>query len=225
MVDSLSPRGGTLLYSGEDLLMRPGPGQLEPLSTILLDELTEGETVTLGELRDRLARRGFGLLMIVLALPTLIPVLPPGSAAVIGLLYILLSLQMLFGKDEPWLPKRVSRYRLSARTIAALRTRGVPLLRRIERFSRPRPLLLNDRVVSRGVAVVVLVLGIVLLSPLPFLNTLPAMAVLFMGIGLLNRDRVFIAAGLVLTAAVLLVIGFGLGTLYALLSRFFRRQM
>lgn len=225
MVDSLSPRRGTLLYSGEHLLMRPGPGQLEPLSTILLDELTEGETVTLGELRDRLARRGFGLLMIVLALPTLIPVLPPGSAAVIGLLYILLSLQMLFGKDEPWLPKRVSRYRLSARTIAALRTRGVPLLRRIERFSRPRPLLLNDRVVSRGVAVVVLVLGIVLLSPLPFLNTLPAMAVLFMGIGLLNRDRVFIAAGLVLTAAVLLVIGFGLGTLYALLSRFFRRQM
>jgi len=225
VVDSLSPRRGTLLYSGEHLLMRPGPGQLEPLSTILLDELTEGETVTLGELRDRLARRGFGLLMIVLALPTLIPVLPPGSAAVIGLLYILLSLQMLFGKDEPWLPKRVSRYRLSARTIAALRTRGVPLLRRIERFSRPRPLLLNDRVVSRGVAVVVLVLGIVLLSPLPFLNTLPAMAVLFMGIGLLNRDRVFIAAGLVLTAAVLLVIGFGLGTLYALLSRFFRRQM
>ena len=198
--------------------------EVEPLSVILAQTIAD-EIVTLGELVDRMARRGFGLLMIVLALPTLIPVLPPGSAAVIGLLYILLSLQMLFGKDEPWLPKRVSRYRLSARTIAALRTRGVPLLRRIERFSRPRPLLLNDRVVSRGVAVVVLVLGIVLLSPLPFLNTLPAMAVLFMGIGLLNRDRVFIAAGLVLTAAVLLVIGFGLGTLYALLSRFFRRQM
>lgn len=206
------------------LLMRPRPGELEPLSAVLLDELTEDETVTLGELRDRLARRGFGLLMILLALPTLIPVLPPGSAAAIGLLYILLSLQMLFGKDEPWLPKRLSRYRLSTRTIAALRTRGIPFLRRVERFSRPRPLLLDERIVSRGVAFIVLVLGIVLLSPLPFLNTLPALAVLLMGIGLLNRDGVFIAAGLLLTAVVLLAIGFGLGTLYALLNRLLRRQ-
>ena len=203
--------------------MSPGPGELEPLSAILLDELTEDETVTLGELRDRLARRGFGLFMIVLALPTLIPILPPGSAAIIGLLYILLSLQMLFGKDEPWLPKRLSRYRLSARAIAALRTRGIPFLRRIERFSRPRPIRLDDRVVSRGVALVVLLLGVILLTPLPFLNTLPALAVLFMGIGLLNRDRVFIAAGLLLTIVVLLAIGFGLGTLYALLNRVFRR--
>lgn len=206
------------------LLMRPRPGELEPLSAVLLDELTEDETVTLGELRDRLARRGFGLLMILLALPTLIPVLPPGSAAAIGLLYILLSLQMLFGKDEPWLPKRLSRYRLSTRTIAALRTRGIPFLRRVERFSRLRPLLLDERIVSRGVAFIVLVLGIVLLSPLPFLNTLPALAVLLMGIGLLNRDGVFIAAGLLLTAVVLLAIGFGLGTLYALLNRLLRRQ-
>ena len=204
--------------------MRPGPGELEPLSAILLNELTEDETITLGELRDRLARRGFGLLMILLALPTLIPVLPPGSAAFIGFLYILLSLQMLFGKDEPWLPKRLNRYRLSARVIAALRTRGIPFLRRVERFSRPRPLLLDERIVSRGVAFVVLVLGIVLLSPLPFLNTLPALAVLLMGIGLLNRDGVFIAAGLLLTTVVLLVIGFGLGTLYALLNRVLRRQ-
>ena len=204
--------------------MRPGPGELEPLSAILLNELTEDETITLGELRDRLARRGFGLLMILLALPTLIPVLPPGSAAFIGFLYILLSLQMLFGKDEPWLPKRLNRYRLSTRTIAALRTRGIPFLRRVERFSRPRPLLLDERIVSRGVAFVVLVLGIVLLSPLPFLNTLPALAVLLMGIGLLNRDGVFIAAGLLLTTVVLLVIGFGLGTLYALLNRLLRRQ-
>jgi hypothetical protein len=203
--------------------MRQERRELEPLSAILLDELTEDETVTLGELRDRLARRGFGLLMVLLALPTLIPVLPPGSAAFIGLLYILLSLQMLFGRDEPWLPARLSRFRLSARTITALRDRGVPFLRRVERFSRPRPLLVDERIASRVVALVVLLLGIVLLTPLPFLNTLPALAVMLMGIGLLNRDGVFVAAGLLITTAVLLVIGFGIGTLYALFNRLFGR--
>jgi hypothetical protein len=33
-------------------IMRPRPGDVEPLSAILLDELTEDETVTLGELRE-----------------------------------------------------------------------------------------------------------------------------------------------------------------------------
>jgi len=204
--------------------MRPRPGDVEPLSTILLDELTEDETVTLGELRDRLARRGFGLLMIVLALPTLIPVLPPGSAAVIGLLYVLLSLQMLFGKDEPWLPARLGRYRLSAKAITALRKRGIPFLQRIERFSRPRLLPIDDRIASRGVAVIVLLLGIVLVPPFPFLNTLPALAVLIMGVGLLNRDGLFIAIGALLTATVIVVAGFQVGTLVALINRLLQRQ-
>jgi hypothetical protein len=206
------------------LIMRPRPGDVEPLSTILLDELTEDETVTLGELRDRLARRGFGLLMIVLALPTLIPVLPPGSAAVIGLLYVLLSLQMLFGKDEPWLPARLGRYRLSAKAITALRKRGIPFLQRIERFSRPRLLPIDDRIASRGVAVIVLLLGIVLVPPFPFLNTLPALAVLIMGVGLLNRDGLFIAIGALLTATVIVVAGFQVGTLVALINRLLQRQ-
>ena len=204
--------------------MSSPPGDVERLSTILLDELTEDQTVTLGELRDRLARRGFGLFMIVLAMPTLIPVLPPGSAATIGLLYILLSLQMLFGRDEPWLPARVSRYRLSAKAIATLRNRGVPFLQRIERFSRPRLLPVNDRIASRGVAVVVLLLGIVLVPPFPFLNTLPALAVLIMGVGLLNRDGLFIAAGSLLTAAVVVVAGFQVGTVVALINRLLRRE-
>lgn len=194
-----------------------------PLSTLLLDELTEDETVTLGELTDRMARRGFGLFMIVLALPTLIPILPPGTAAVIGLLYIMLALQMLVGMEEPWLPRRIRHYRLSPRAIVSLRTRGVPFLQRVERFSRPRPLRLDERLVTRGVALVVLVLGVVLFTPIPFLNTIPALAVLLLGIGLLNRDSVFLVVGLALTVFVLLVIAFGAGTLYALFNRLFGR--
>ncbi|MDQ7843821.1 MAG: exopolysaccharide biosynthesis protein [Armatimonadota bacterium] len=193
-----------------------------PLSAILAETVAD-EDVTLGELLDRLARRGFGVLMIALALPTLIPVLPPGTAAFIGLLYIILAVQMLIGLNEPWLPARLRRYRLSYRTIAALRERGVPLLRRIERFSRPRLLFLDDRITARAVAAVVLVLGIVLLSPVPFLNTLPAVAVLLLGIGQLNRDAVFLLAGLLLGVVVALIIVFGVGSLYALFNLLRRR--
>lgn len=192
--------------------------EVKPLSAILEEALEADRAVTLGEIADRAARRGFGLLMIMLALPTLIPILPPGSAAAIGLLYVTLSAQMLVGLERPWLPDRVRAYALSARTVAALRTRGVPFLQRIERFSRPRPILLDDRIVTRVVAAAVLVLGVILFSPLPFLNTLPALAVLILGVGLLNRDGVFVLGGLLLAAGVIAAVVFGAGTLYALFT-------
>lgn len=197
--------------------------EVKPLSAILAETIAD-EVVTVGEFEDRLARRGFGVLMILLALPTLIPVLPPGSAATIGALYIILSVQMLLGLERPWLPARVRRYRLSARAVAALRGRGIPFLQRIEHFSRPRPLFYDDRIVTRGVALVVLVLGVILLSPVPFLNTLPALAVLILGIGLLNRDSVFLLVGFTLAVVVLLIIVFGLGSLIALFNYVFRRS-
>jgi len=196
--------------------------EIEPLSALLSDTIAD-EVVTLGELVDRLAQRGFGVLMIVLALPTMFPLLPPGSAATIGLLYILLSVQMLIGLDKPWLPHRARRIRLSARAVTAMRQRGVPFLRRIERWSRPRPLMIDDRIITRGVALAVLVLGIVLFFPLPFLNTVPALAVLILGIGLLNRDGVFLLIGSLITVGVLLVIRFGLGTMIALFNHLLGR--
>lgn len=191
---------------------------VQPLSGVLEDLLREDESVTVGEITDRVARRGFGLFMIVLALPTLIPVLPPGSAATIGLLYIILAVQMLIGLERPWLPRRARAFRLSDRAVASLRNRGVPLLRRIERFSRPRAMMLDERIVLRLVAAVLLVLGVILLSPLPFLNTLPALSALILGVGLLNRDGLFLLVGVLLAVLVLTIIRYGLGALYNLLS-------
>lgn len=194
-----------------------------PLSAILAETIAD-EIVTLGELVERLARRGFGLLMIVLALPTMIPVLPPGSSAVVGILYIILAVQMLLGLDQPWLPHRLRTYRLSPRAVTALRQRGVPVVRRIERYSRPRPLFPDERIAARAVALAVLVVGVILFFPLPFLNTIPALGILLLGIGLLNRDSVFLLAGFLITIGVTLVVAFGLGTLYALFNRLWGRQ-
>lgn len=189
---------------------------VRPLSDIVADSLHGDEGVTVGELADRVQRRGFGLLMIILALPTLIPILPPGVAVIVGILYMLLGAQMLWGLSHPWLPARVRRYRLTGQRLRALRVRGVPLLRRLERLSRPRPLPLDERIILRGIAVIMVVLGLVLVLPIPFLNTLPAMCVLVLGVGLLNRDAVFVAAGVALATGVIVIIVFGAGTIIAM---------
>jgi len=194
----------------------------EPLSAIIA-EMLGSQVVTVGEVADRVAQRGFGLIMSVLALPTMIPVLPPGSAAFIGLLYILLAVQMLIGLPRPWLPVRVRNYRLTSGTMRMLQERGIPLLRRVERLARPRATWVPDALVTRAVAVAVLLLGIVLLSPLPFFNTIPAMTVLILGIGLFNRDALFLLGGLAATAVVVAVAVAGADTLIRLAERLTRR--
>src|SRR2546426_8593615 len=128
----------------------------ELLSAIIAETLDD-EVVTLGALADRAAQHGFGLLMIVLSLPTLFPALPPGLAPFVGFLYVVLAAQMLVGLERPWLPARVRRYRLSARAKQMLRQRGVRFLRRGEQFTpAPQPLV-PDAGVTRGVALAVFV--------------------------------------------------------------------
>lgn len=193
------------------------PPEELPLSRVLEEALSEGsgDPVTVGSLAEHLEERGFGLLIILLSLVTVIPILPPGSAAAVGLLYVVGGLQMAAGRKRPWLPRRVSEYRLSPRAAEVLRTRGVSVLRRVERFSRPRWTPLGDEALLRAASVPVLLMGVVLFLPLPFLNTLPGLSMLAVGIGLMNRDGVFLLLGTALAAAVLAVVGLGFEALRA----------
>ncbi|GFP28911.1 exopolysaccharide biosynthesis protein, partial [Candidatus Hakubella thermalkaliphila] len=64
---------------------------------ILLSDLLQSaldvhnnDSLSIGELMNRIAERGFGLLFVILSLPMLFPLLPPGSAATIGFIYLLI---------------------------------------------------------------------------------------------------------------------------------------
>jgi hypothetical protein len=192
-----------------------------PLSAVLQAVLAEAalRPVRLGDLVDQTADRGFGLLLLVLGLPMLIPFLPPGSSTVVGPIYAAFAVQMLRGVPRPWVPRRFRDWVLSAGTVGALRARGVPIVRTIERFSRPRGLWVSEHVAVRAAGITVLLMGLVLLSPLPFLNTLPALSVMLIGVGLLNRDAVFMLAGIAVGVATLGLVGLSAGLILVLIER------
>jgi hypothetical protein len=200
---------------------RDAPPREIPLSAVLLAALADADRVPvrLGDLVDRTADRGFGLLLLVLGLPMLVPFLPPGSSTVVGPIYAVCAVQMLRGTPRPWMPRRFRDWVLSPAAARALRDRGVPIVRRLERLSRPRGLWVNERVAMRVAGVMVLLMGVVLLSPLPLLNTLPALAVMLIGVGLLNRDAVFMVAGLLAGATALALVGLSVGLIVTLLGR------
>lgn len=147
---------------------------------------------------DLTREHGFGLLFVALALPTLVPVLPPGTAAFIGLLFAGLGLQRALGLTHPWLPARMRRWALSPQAAKFMEERVIPTLARLERSSRRRLRVAANEPLFRAAALAITLLGLLMLAPLPFFNTLPALVVLVLGIGFLRRDGLYIIAGTVI---------------------------
>lgn len=195
-----------------------GVDDTKPLSSALMAALAadcDGR-VTVAAVLDRVADRGFGLVLVLLTLPMLIPVMPPGTGAATGFVCMLVGMQMLIGMSRPCIPRRVREHRLSSRVLAALRTRGVRLAKRLERFSRPRSIFIGNVLLLRTVALLIIAMGLILFLPLPFMNTLPAISMLLMGIGLLNRDGVLVFAGMLLSVGLIAFVFSGASLLFQL---------
>jgi len=181
-----------------------------------LDANADG-VVVLGEVLDKAGDRGYGFLLILLAIPAFIPILPPGTSGVLGALMSIVALQMLFGLKQPWFPKRWRNKVLSPKVVQALQTRGVAILRQIERVSHPRGRrFTRNGVILRLSALVVIGLALVLSSPMPFMNTLPALGVLLIGVGLANHDLYFLSAGWGIGIVVVLIVALGIEVLMRL---------
>jgi len=181
-----------------------------------LDANADG-VVVLGEVLDKAGDRGYGFLLILLAIPAFIPILPPGTSGVLGALMSIVALQMLFGLKQPWFPKRWRNKVLSPKVVQAIQTRGVAMLRQIERVSHPRGRrLTRNGVILRLSALVVIGLALVLSSPMPFMNTLPALGVLLIGVGLANHDLYFLSAGWGIGIVVVLIVALGIEALLRL---------
>ena len=181
-----------------------------------LDANADG-VVVLGEVLDKAGDRGYGFLLILLAIPAFIPILPPGTSGVLGALMSIVALQMLVGLKQPWFPKRWRNKVLSPKVVQALQTRGVAILRQIERVSHPRGRrLTRNGLILRLSALVVIALALVLSSPMPFMNTLPALGVLLIGVRLANHDIYFLSAGWLIGTAVALIVALGIEALLQL---------
>ncbi len=167
------------------------------LETLVEQIPVEGLTVAV--LRDLVGQEGLLVLTILLTLVFMIPVSIPGVSTVFGACILLIGVSRLLGRTF-WLPRRLAARVLPADKLRAGLRQGARWLRRMESILRPGRL---ASLASDGPAAAVnnagLVVGAVLLmAPLamiPFSNTLPALALLFLALGLLERDGVCILLG------------------------------
>jgi hypothetical protein len=168
---------------------------------------------SIGDLVDTFGPRSFAILFIVLmALPAL--PLPTGAVShVLEIVTMLLALELIIGRREVWIPKRFQDKELKGVTGPKFSRALVKRIRWFEKFSRPRMAGLLEHRLTRavfGFVVFALALTAFLSPPFSGLDTLPALGVVVLSLGVLLGDIVVAGIGIAVGAGgVTLVIGLG----------------
>ena len=157
------------------------------------------ESLTVRELMQACGEQGLLLFCCILTFPFLLPVSIPGVSTVFGLLIVLIGVGVTFNRT-PWLPRKLLDKQLLRTTLAPALDKGAEVFTKyVDKMSKPRLLALtHGSSTNRFNGFMLFFAGVLLMMPfglIPFSNTFPAVAILFLAIGLLQRDGLCILLG------------------------------
>ena len=160
----------------------------------------EGEK-TIGGLVEVFGKRAFALIFVILMGVPALPLPTGGATHLFEAIVVLLAFQLAAGRDEIWLPRRWRARTIDTggRFIRAL----LATIRRVERISKHRLSFLFGHRLSNvvfGAFVVVGATAAFLAPPFTGLDTLPALGVVLVSLGVLLEDFLFVAVGVVVAA-------------------------
>lgn len=189
----------------------PPPRLSEILTTLAGDE--SRERISVHDMVETMRARAFGALLLIFAFPNILPT-PPGTAGILGLPLLFLSAQMMLGLD-PWLPGFIARRSMARGTFQALVERITPWLLRAERLLKARMELLAHPRAQRLLGALCLTVSVALVLPVPFANLVPSVALCIIGLGVLERDGLWIVLGVLAAFGSLVYVA---GLAYALVK-------
>ena len=163
------------------------------------------EKLSLGEVVEAFGDRAFGPVMFFFALINLLP-WPPGGTSLTGAPLLLLSLELAWGRDSLWVPRWAERVSIHRKTFRRLIKRFMRPLRWAEAVSRPRLYFLTGDFGQGLIGVACLFLSAVLVLPVFGGNLIPAVAIGFFALGVMQRDGVAVLLGWLTTAAAVVIL-------------------
>lgn len=179
----------------------------------LLDDMASGdpaERLRLVDLLADLQQSAFGMLLFIGVLPSFIPI--PGLAGGIsGPLVMLVGAQLLLGLRKPWLPRLVAIRGPARHSVVRFRDALAKPLRWLEKVVRPRWTgMLDSRLASAFTGLLLLLLGVLLVLPIPFTNYLFGLLLLLYVFALLERDGKLMLGAWILGIIAIVVFGMSL---------------
>lgn len=174
---------------------------------LIIQELPP-EQVSLIEIIAIVGTDSLMLLSVFLSFVFIVPVSIPGVSTVFGSGIVLIGSTRLLNR-QPWLPKSIGNRKLSSEKLAEGFTRALVWFERLERISRPHrlPGFTSDGLVTIFNNLSFIFAGLLLMAPfgfIPFSNTIPALALIFLSVGMMQRDGLFIFLGYLANAATVL---------------------
>ena len=166
--------------------------RLERIASIL----KKGRSHAIGDIADRFGESGFGFVILLLALPALIPI-PGPFGFVFGSCLALVSLQVLAGAERLWLPDMLRTKQIDGGRLKSGIGQAADWLRWTERWIVPRrgPAWVIEHL-RPVVGVPVLILALIVAIPIPFGNIVPCVGLMLLGLGLIAEDGLALVAGL-----------------------------
>ena len=170
------------------------------------------EDVSLVEILDIVGTDSLLLLTIFLSLVFLVPVSIPGVSTVFGTGILLIGITRLFAR-KLWLPQRIANRKISSEKLRAGFNRALVWFYRLEKISRPHrlPGLSSDGAMAVVNNLSFILAAILLMAPfgfIPFSNTLPAMALILLAVGIIQKDGGSILLGYLANLATIIYFGF-----------------
>ena len=160
----------------------------------------DGANLTLEEIVEAFGERGFGALILMVALVSLLP-WPPGSKAILSVPIILMGLELAFQRDRVWIPRWTLNRGLPRETFARALKRVMKPIRLVERLSRPRMPWLTGEIADVVTGLTCVFLAVMMALPVPFGDLLPGVTLIVLGVGVMQRDGVAVLLGAMGTVA------------------------
>jgi hypothetical protein len=169
----------------------------EELESLL--EVAPGRPMTLRTVVEHLHFRGLPALIVLLCVPFLFPVAIPGLSIPFGIAIALCGLRLGLGHSF-WMPDFLLRREIPYDMLRKLVGAGSAFYRKVEKLVRPRMHFLQRWPGMINLMGFMIMIGGILLSlpippPFPLTNTIPGLAVIFMALGIMERDGVCTLVG------------------------------
>lgn len=160
------------------------------LSRIL--DRAESAHVSVGWLMEQLGERSFGLTLFLMAMLAFVP----GASTVVGVMIAWPAVQMMLGHNTAVLPRFIARRKVGVERLARVIRVVTPRLKWVERLIRPRwPIPFHA--IKRLTGTAMLLLGLTLISPVPFSQVVPAFIIMLLALAYLEEDGGALSVALV----------------------------
>jgi hypothetical protein len=175
------------------------------------------DRITLLDILELAGERTFGFLLVLLSLPSALPIPAPGYSIPFGVVLFLLAVQLIIGRVKPWFPQWFRNRSLALTQVQTIIKAAVPWLKRLESISRPRMTPICTSKPGRIIlGCAIALMGISMMIPLPLTNTLPAIGVFVIGFSLIEEDGFISIIGLTIsvlaaTLSITLITAYAIG--------------